>query len=44
VRALQELSSSRRSSIEPRKITVKSALRASHAMLGHRDDPDRWTE
>jgi hypothetical protein len=26
------LPSSRRSSIEPRKITVKSALRASHAM------------
>jgi hypothetical protein len=31
-RTLQELPSSRRSSIEPRKITIKSALRASHAM------------
>jgi hypothetical protein len=31
-RALQKLPSSRRSSIEPRKITVKSALRASRAM------------
>ena len=30
--AAQRLPSSRRSSIEPRKITVKSALRASHAM------------
>jgi hypothetical protein len=28
----KRLPSSRRSSIEPRKITVKSALRASHAM------------
>jgi hypothetical protein len=31
-RAVQELPSSRRSSMEPRKITVKSTLRASHAM------------